>query len=171
MAKKLRPRTVSWAAEAMLPASAVVELIALPSSGRTFAVVVCRIDRSASRAGAGGAPQPGNRHQDILEHLPRHPRGRRARSPDRGRARRRTNRWSLLCPGRPAQATTPCGVCTTAAREPCPCGTEKRIPPVLVIRELQTISSVSGKCRLTCRKKFRLRGLARRIALFRELAP
>jgi hypothetical protein len=48
---------------------AVVELIALPSSGRTSAVVVCRIDRSASHVGAGGAR---NRAISIiLEHLRR----------------------------------------------------------------------------------------------------
>jgi hypothetical protein len=36
------------------------------------------------------------------------------------------------------QAATPSGVCSTVAREPCPCGTLNLIPPVLSIRELHT---------------------------------
>jgi hypothetical protein len=52
--------------------SRVRELVALPSSKRTSAVVVCRIRFQRPSRWCRRRPQPGDEHQDILKHLPRH---------------------------------------------------------------------------------------------------
>ena len=51
---------------------AALELVAWPSSRRTSAVVVCAFRPQAPSCRCGRRPQPGDEHQDFLEHLPRH---------------------------------------------------------------------------------------------------
>jgi hypothetical protein len=54
----------------MVARLAALELVAFPSSRRPSAIVVCR-NRSQRPSRGCGRPQPGDEHQDILEHLPR----------------------------------------------------------------------------------------------------
>ena len=60
------------AAEALVARLKALKLVALPSSRRISAVVVCHIRSQRPSRWCGRRPQPGDEHQDILEHLPRH---------------------------------------------------------------------------------------------------
>jgi hypothetical protein len=67
---EIRSQPTRWQPNRRIARLAVLELVALRSSRRTSAVVVCHIRSQRPSCWGGRRPQLGDQHQDFLEHPP-----------------------------------------------------------------------------------------------------